>query len=85
MRTRTRWLLGIAATLAALASCRVGDDRTYTLYRESAAPSPNRIHVATFDADESEEFNRGNCEKTRELFQAQPGVRLTANPPIFAR
>ena len=71
-----RSLGAIAVLLVVLAGCDAGNERTYTLYRESAAPSSNRIHVATFDADESEEFNCGNCEKTREPFQAQRGLRI---------
>jgi hypothetical protein len=71
-----RSLPAIAALLVALVGCDADDERTYTLYRESAAPAPNRIHVATFDAKENEEYNRYNCEKARELFQAQPSVRI---------
>jgi len=34
-----------------------------------------RIHIASFDAHEKEEYNRGNCEQAQALFQNQPGVK----------
>ena len=37
---------------------------------------PNmRIHIATFDASEKEEYNRENCEIAAKLFGTQPGVK----------
>jgi hypothetical protein len=33
-----------------------------------------RIHVATFDAGDGEDYNRENCEIARSLFRVQPGV-----------
>jgi hypothetical protein len=33
-----------------------------------------RIHVATFDAKESESYNRENCQEAARLFAAQPSV-----------
>lgn len=54
-----------------------GFDTTYTLYRSSAGSNKDmRIHVATFDAKESESYNRENCQITEELFQKQPGVTV---------
>jgi hypothetical protein len=35
-----------------------------------------RLHVATFDAAEGDEYNRGNCEIAADLFGKQPGVRV---------
>ena len=53
------------------------DDSTssYTLYRNSglsvALNKPVRIHVATFDADESNPtFNRNNCAMSSRLYNA---------------
>jgi hypothetical protein len=67
----------------ALAGC---DQSAYTLYRNGTpAPVPGapdlsglRIHVATFDAVDREEYNRFNCEKAQRLFQAEepPGAGL---------
>ena len=31
-----------------------------------------RIHVATFDADGKEDYNRENCTITRDLYQNHP-------------
>lgn len=61
--------------LVALASC---DSRTptYTLYRSSVS-SPNlRLHIATFDSNDGEEYNRENCQVAMDLFQSQPGVKV---------
>jgi len=34
-----------------------------------------RLHIATFDAAEKEEYNRENCDVAQKLFGAQPGVK----------
>jgi hypothetical protein len=73
-----------AALLAgyARAACP-GDETHYRLYRSSAATHGLVIHVATFDSVERKdgagtaEYNRDNCEIARDLFQSQPGVRVT--------
>ena len=36
----------------------------------------NRVHIATFDATESGEYNRENCFTARDLFAGQPGVKV---------
>ena len=60
----------------ALAACKPADgDATYTLYRGSVT-EPMRIHVATFDSADGEDYNRKNCDIARSLFQAQPGVAV---------
>lgn len=46
----------------------------YTLYRDSPAPIQTRVHVATFDASQSEDYNRENCETARRLFASQWGI-----------
>lgn len=48
----------------------------YTLYRSSSVESMKdaRLHMATFDAVEGTEYNRGNCLIAAQLFQRQPGV-----------
>jgi hypothetical protein len=48
---------------------------TYTLYRNGVGQDTLRIHVATFDAKEPGEYNRENCEQTRELYQIAPTAR----------
>jgi hypothetical protein len=65
----------VAMELLALSACDPRDSSTYTLYRDSATDGAlMRIHVATFDADEDADYNRGNCEIARGLFQDQPGI-----------
>ena len=54
----------------------VSEDQVYTLYRNSITGQGKRFHVATFDADEQEDYNRGNCEIAKDLFQKQPGVTV---------
>ena len=59
-----------------IASCSVSDDKVYTLYRNSPVSGSERVHVATFDADEDEVYNRVNCQIAEELFQKQPFVQV---------
>lgn len=56
---------------------RTSDD-VFTLYRSSALRNGQawRLHVATFDAKDGKEYNQGNCEIARELFQNQPNVTV---------
>ena len=35
-----------------------------------------RVHIATFNADEDESYNKENCETAQELFQKQSGVTV---------
>jgi hypothetical protein len=49
---------------------------TFTLYRTSPVDASMRLHVATFDAMENENYNRENCLLAANLFAAQPGVRV---------
>jgi hypothetical protein len=60
--------------LALVAACDA-DAATYTLYRSESVGDSARIHVATFDAEETSEYNRDGCETVRELFQVQPTNR----------
>ncbi|TPM25727.1 hypothetical protein [Mesorhizobium sp. B2-3-4] len=50
-----------------------GERSTYTLYRNSVT-APMRIHIATFNTSDGEDYNRQNCDIAANLFQAQPGV-----------
>lgn len=59
-----------------LAGCGEGAGATYTLYRSAILGSADRVHVATFDAKESSDYNQINCETTRGLYQSQPGVTV---------
>ena len=64
-----------ACLIAALGGCGITDGDTYTLYRNSVTADGMRLHVATFDATDSEAYNRDNCAQVQELFQRQPGVK----------
>jgi hypothetical protein len=55
---------------------KVAANRVYTLYRNSVTDENMRIHVATFDVNEQDEYNKDNCEIARSLFQQQPGVKV---------
>ena len=48
----------------------------YTLYRGSIVNENYKIHIASFDANESETYNRENCEIALNLFQSQYGVKV---------
>jgi hypothetical protein len=61
--------------LLCLLSC-ANDNNIYTLYRSSVTADNMRIHVATFDAYEDEEYNLGNCNIAKELFVKQDGVKV---------
>jgi hypothetical protein len=50
------------------------DENIYTLYRDSPGFKDMRLHIATFDARESENYNNENCVLARDLFAAQQGV-----------
>lgn len=62
----------LTALALALAGC---NESPYTLYRGSVT-GPMRIHVATFDSADGEEYNRENCQIAVDLFQRQPGVKV---------
>lgn len=47
------------------------DWRFFTLYKNSVSDTSMRIHVATFDADESIKYNQENCKHAKDLFQGQ--------------
>jgi hypothetical protein len=70
-------LIGSAA--AAAERTQVDENNVYTLYRSSAVIDGDkwRLHVATFDSTDGAEYNRDNCHVAVELFQAQPGVKVT--------
>lgn len=50
-------------------------DNVYTLYRNSVFDENARVHVSTFDADESAEYNQINCKTAQELFGSQKGIK----------
>jgi hypothetical protein len=58
------------------ASLDTSDGQVFTLYRDSAIDASMRIHVATFDAENGEPYNRENCDIAKNLFLAQSGVQV---------
>jgi hypothetical protein len=61
------WTVGTLLAFAFLTGC--DDGNVYTLYRSSPTVGEihgekARIHVATFDAAETEEYNRLKCKGT---------------------
>lgn len=70
-RLRFAW---VVSTLVAMCAC--SSERTFTLYRNSVTDERMRIHVATFDAVESADYNYENCKQAQALFQAQPDVNV---------
>jgi hypothetical protein len=72
----------LIAAIIGLASCSQfpATESAFTLYRNSLLGNPSlnrssRIHIATFDADDGRDYNQGNCETARQLFQSQDGVK----------
>jgi len=77
----TRKQIAITAALVIIAAAAgwsmnagIAESRAYTLYRDSPIGKDLRLHIATFNAAESEDYNRENCRIASELFKAQPGV-----------
>lgn len=62
------------SSLLLLSACNF--DGTYTLYRNSTTDENMRIHVATFDAAEGNDYNSGNCDIAKNLFASQDGVKV---------
>lgn len=58
----------------ALLGCENRSNRseTYTLYRSSGQDLSMRLHVATFDADERDSYNRDMCARVRDFFTERP-------------
>jgi hypothetical protein len=79
-----RLTAGGAALVVMLTACG-RPDTSYTLYREGRFGGPARVHIATFDADDRTEYNRGNCEEVAALIRSQPGVteRVWCEPGRF--
>lgn len=48
---------------------------TYTLYRNSVKDSNARVHIATFDSNGGNVYNRESCQLVADLLQLQPGIQ----------
>jgi len=58
-----------------LTSCSNIKSHSETLYRSSLLSNNSRIHIATFNTKEWVEYNEGNCQITKSLFQNQKNVK----------
>lgn len=72
-------LLAMLGFVILLSAC--GNDEIYTLYRTGVGSSDMRIHVATFNSDDSKNekfkiYNQENCNTAASLFQSQPNVTV---------
>ena len=66
----------LALAQSACDRASLGDDNVCTLYRSSVSDPAARLHVATFDADENDAYNRENCEVARSLFQEEASAAV---------
>ena len=79
--SRSLIIVTVAFFLCITISCsgfgnKVSEDQVFTLYRNSVTDQNARIHVATFDANEKDTYNKENCGIAQVLFQKQPGVKI---------
>lgn len=68
-------MVWLAMMSGAVLGCS-GSGDVFTLYRTSVTDENLRIHVATFDSADGEDYNRENCNIALSLFQSQPGVTV---------
>lgn len=65
----------VLLSAAFMAGCQISEaDTAYTLYRNSALDPTMRIHVASFNTGEGEDYNAENCQVAADLFGRQPGI-----------
>ena len=72
-------LLITISTALFLTAC--GNEDIYTLYRSGVGFPDMRIHVATFNSDDSKDskfktYNQDNCQTASGLFQSKPNVSV---------
>ena len=60
-----------------LAGCSMPTDVTYYTLCRKPPLSSGAACIASFDADEPDDYNKQNCEIFRELVQNQPLVTVT--------
>lgn len=69
--------LAFSATAYAGSDSKKYEEKFYTLYRDSAIIENSRIHFATFNSNESESFNKRNCEDTAVLINNLPDLGIS--------
>ena len=76
MRKKAVALVLLGVVIGWFVRWQTGNGTAYTLYRNSAMGSLERIHIATFDASEADSYNNENCQQAQTLFQQQPGLAV---------
>ena len=51
------------------------EEKVYTLDRDSILLEGERIHFATFDANDTEQYNKDNCLSTADLIMKLPNLQ----------
>ena len=64
-----------ALLTALVAPALANEADTYTLYRNSVKDSNARVHIATFDSNGGNVYNRESCQLVADLLQLQPDVK----------
>ena len=62
----------VALIAVVLVGCSDPSKDTFTLYRNSPTDENMRLHIATFDANENNNYNAKNCDMAAGFFQSQP-------------
>jgi hypothetical protein len=70
-------MVSLASALL-VASCGQNSGASYTLYRNSPLDPTERVHWASFDANESGDYNRGNCMMAARLLNANVAASAKA-------
>jgi hypothetical protein len=65
----------VLTLIAGMSGCSQ-DSGVYTLYRASPIDPTMRLHMATFDSEDGDAYNGGNCNIAAGLFVSQPGVTV---------
>jgi hypothetical protein len=76
---RASYGIATVCVVSAMCACSIGgesDSNVFTVYRNSVTDENMRIHVATFDANEKDEYNRANCKQAKRFFK---GSRVFAS------
>jgi hypothetical protein len=71
MRRLNHVFSSVTLIMISVYSSSVNVSTIATLYRSSVLDETARIHVATFDATDSDNYNQENREQARKLSQSQ--------------
>jgi hypothetical protein len=73
-----QYRIGVIAALVAISGCSSAPKYEYTLYRNSPLDLGMRVQFASFNADESSEYNGGNCRMAARLLNANVAASAKA-------